>query len=281
MSFILSKESELLLKSLLEKLPSDGWIISKNIPDGVLDKNSARNELEEYGMIEKSSFHGKSKIQCRVTHKGKEYFDNKPKLQVMEAMQMFIVLPQDLKLKLKQITTTYKDGEYIQIQSESGIIVDQLKSEGYLKNFRINTPNYLVKFSYEDLNYDLLEQQYHKQVQSENNFTFYGGNNQINTANEHGIVNATQNNSIDCDILKKLIEEVLKSAPKENNEQLETIKESLNEIQNQVVSQNPNKGIIRGLLIGLKGIANGVANCTGFVENLSKLCEFLKISKFL
>ena len=282
MSFILSEESEILLQALLERLPSDGWVISKNIPDGVLNKYSARDELEKYGMIEKSYFVGKSKIQCIVTCKGKDYFNNKPKLEVMEAMQMFIPLPPDLKSKLKQITTTYKDGDYIQNNIEMVTIIDELKKAGYLSKFkRYHNHSYGVKFSYEDLNYDFLEQQYNKQFQSGNNFTFYGGNNQVNTANDHGTVNATQTIGIDCDRLNKLIKEILDFAPKDNDEQLETITESLNGIKNQALSQAPNKGIIRGLFAGLNGIVSGVANCTGFVENLSKLQELLQNSNIL
>lgn len=282
MSFILSEESEILLQALLEGLQPDGWVISKNIPDKVSDKRSARNELEEYGMIEKSDFVGRSKIQCIVTRKGKDYFNNKPKLEVMEAMQMFIPLPPNLKSNLKQITTTYKDGDYIQNNIEMVTIIDELKKAGYLSKFKRNLHySYYVEFSYADLHYDFLEQQYNKQLQPGNNFTFYGGNNQVNTANDHGTVNATQNIGIDCDRLNKLIKEVLDFAPKDNDEQLETITESLNGIKNQALSQAPNKGIIRGLFAGLKVIASGVANCTGFVENLSKLHEFLKNSGIL
>lgn len=282
MSFILSEESEILLQALLEGLQPDGWVISKNIPDKVSDKRSARNELEEYGMIEKSDFVGRSKIQCIVTRKGKDYFNNKPKLEVMEAMQMFVPLPPDLKSNLKQITTTYKDGDYIQNNIEMVTIIDELKKAGYLRKFkRYHNYSYYVKFSYEDLHYDSLEQHHNQQAQSVNNFTFYGGNNQVNTANDHGTVNATQTIGIDCDRLNKLIKETLDFAPKDNDEQLETITESLNGIKNQVLSPAPNKGIIRGLFAGLNVIASSVENCTGFVENLSKLYEFLQNSKIL
>lgn len=190
---------------------------------------------------------------------------------------MFVPLPKDLKEKLKQITTKYQDGDYIRADSESGAVVDELKNAGYLKEFERHIRNHLVKFSYEDLHYDFLEEQYNKRFMPQNNITVYGGNNQFNTATGDATINSVQNNGIDAATLNKLIAEILKSAPEDDDEQLEMIKDSLEEIRNQATSNAPKKWIIKTLFTGL----NGIANCAGFAANVAALYQFLQASGIL
>lgn len=47
---------------------------------------------------------------------------------------MFVPLPQELKVKLKQITNEYKDNDYIQDTPTAASIIDELRDAGYLKN---------------------------------------------------------------------------------------------------------------------------------------------------
>lgn len=277
----LSEQAEQLLATILRATPDhDGWVCCVGVPNNV-HRDTAAEELKRAGYILSYVLMGIRNLQCTILPSAQEYFNKKRNLEYMEAIEMFIPLPQELKEKLKLITTQYEEGNYIPIQSEAWTIVEQLKSAGYLKKFERHIRNYLVKFSYEDLNYDFLEEQYNRQFQSGNNFMVYGGTNQFNTSSGHGTVNATQNVGIDCDRLNQLIKEVLESAPKDNDEQLETIAGDLREIQSQIASGNPNKRFLKLIFAGLNGIVNSVANCTAFVENLSKLQEFLKASEII
>lgn len=278
MPCLLSEEAELLLTAILQKAGSgDGWAFVA-VPDGVKNRGAASEELERNGYISSVTLAGHEYVRCMLTAPGRSYFENKPRMQIKEAMEMFILLPQELKEKLKQITSKYKDNDYIQGNPTDASIIDELKDAGYLKKCKKYLGNgYSVKFSYEDLNYDFLEEQYNRMHMSGNSITILGGTNQFNTASEHATIYATQNSGIDSDTLNKLIEEVLKSAPKDNDEQLAMIAESLEEIRNQAISTTPKKGVINTLFTGLKGITN----CTGFAANVTILYQFLQANGIL
>ena len=278
MPYLLSEKAELLLNAILEKVGSgDGWAWV-TVPDGVKNRRTASEELERNGYISSVTLAGREYVQCTLTASGRSYFQNKPRMQIREAIEMFVPLPQELKVKLKQITNEYKDNDYIQDNPTAVSIIDELRDAGYLKKFKKYLRNsYSVKFSYEDLNYDFLEEQFNRQFMTGNNITVHGEVKQLNAASGHAAIYATQNNGVDSSTLNRLIEEVLKSAPKDNDEQLEMIAESLDEIRNQATSDTPKKGIIKALFTGL----NGIANCAGFAANVATLYQFLQASGIL
>lgn len=274
--YLLSKQGELLLKAIQDSSAVNGWCFEVHVPENI-NRDSAVSELEIGGYIISPVVAGIDSIQCTLTPKGETYFVQRPTLQYKEAMEMFVPLPQELKEDLKQITTEYKDGDYIRADSEIGQVVDKLKNAGYLKGFGRHIRNHVVKFSYEDLHYDFLEEQHNKPFIPPNNIIVYGGNNQLNTATGNATINSVQNNGIDAVTLNKLIADVLESAPKDDDEQLEMIADSLEEIRNQAMANAPKKGIIKALFTGL----NGIANCAGFAANVAALYQFLQASGIL
>lgn len=278
MPCLLSEEAELLLTAILQKAGSgDGWAFV-TVPDGVKNRGAASEELKRNGYISSVTLAGHEYVLCMLTAPGRNYFENKPRMQIREAMEMFIPLPQELKEKLKQITSKYKDNDYIQGNPTDASIIDELKGAGYLKKCKKYLGNgYSVKFSYEDLNYDFLEEQYNRQFTSGNNITVNGDVKQLNAASGNATIYATQTDGVDASTLNSLIEEVLKSAPKGNDEQLAMIEESLEEIRNQAISTTPKKGVINALFAGLKGITD----CTGFAANVTILYQFLQANGIL
>lgn len=272
MTCLLSEEAELLLTAILQKPGSgDGWAFV-TVPDGVKNRKMASEELERNGYISAVTLAGQEYVQCTPTASGRAYFENKPRMQVKEAMEMFVPLTAELKQKLTEIVTQHKDGDYIEEDKETISAVEELKRAGYLRQTRNDIlGGYEIRFSYEDLNYDFLEEQYNRQFMTGNNITVHGEVKQLNAASGHAAIYAAQNNGVDSSTLNRLIDEVLKSAPKDDDEQLEMIAESLDEIRNQAMSDTPKKGIIKALFTGL----NGIANCAGFAANVATLYQFL------
>ena len=136
MPCLLSEEAELLLNAILQKVGSgDGWAFV-SVPNGVKNRKAASEELERNGYISSVTLAGREYVQCTLTTLGRIYFENKPRMQIREAMEMFIPLPRELKEKLKQITNEYKDNDYIQDNPTAASIIDELKDAGYLKKFK-------------------------------------------------------------------------------------------------------------------------------------------------
>lgn len=269
MPYLLSEEAELLLNAILQKVGmGDGWAFI-SVPNGVKNRKAASEELERNGYISSVTLAGREYVQCTLTTLGRNYFENKPRMQIREAMEMFVPLPQELKEKLKQITTEYKDGDYIPANSDIGVVVDKLKNAGYLKKFERHIRNHLVKFSYEDLQYDFLEEQYNRQFTSGNNITVHGGVNQLNAASGNATLIVTNNAGADLAKLADLIGRVKAAATDITGEDAETLSESLEVIEEETRSVKPKKSLLKMALTGiqtLKGSAEFAAAVTALIQ---------------
>ena len=270
MPCLLSEEAELLLNAILQKVGSgDGWAFV-SVPNGVKNRKAASEELERNGYISSVTLAGREYVQCTLTTLGRIYFENKPRMQIREAMEMFIPLPRELKEKLKQITNEYKDNDYIQDNPTAASIIDELKDAGYLKKFKKYLRNsYSVKFSYEDLNYDFLEEQYNRQFTSGNNITVHGGVNQLNAASGNATLIVTNNAGADLAQLADLIGRVKAAATDITGEDAETLSESLEVIEEETRSDKPKKSLLKMALTGiqtLKGSAEFAAAVTALIH---------------
>lgn len=273
MPYLLSEEAELLLNAILEKVGSgDGWAWI-TVPDGVKNRRTASEELERNGYISSVTLAGREYLQCTLTASGRSYFENKPRMQIREAMEMFVPLTVELKDKLKHIVTRYKEKDYIQDGSEIITAIEDLKRAGYLRQTHEDIlGGYKIKFSYEDLNYDFLEEQYNKQFMTGNNITVHGGVNQLNTASGNATLIVTNNVGADLAQLAELINKVKAAATDITGKDAETLSESLEVIEEETKSDKPKKSLLKMALTGIKTLkgtaefAAAVASLTQFVQ---------------
>jgi hypothetical protein len=126
MSKLLSQDAETLLKAIIEKDTGDGWIISMDFPNTILDRHSANDELKDGSYIKSSNFQGLHKFGCQLTSAGKHYFTNKNHIQLKEAMDMFVPLPEHLKNSLLEIVSKHKVNEKFEPNQEEENIIKQL-----------------------------------------------------------------------------------------------------------------------------------------------------------
>lgn len=92
-----------------------------------------------------------------------------------------------------------------------------------------------------------------------NSITITSNNGQVNVATDNATISAVQNNGVDIQQLKKLIDTVLKEAKSGmSNEDTKTVEESLEVIENELAKSEPKKGFLKTVMTGLQAIKGTV-----------------------
>ena len=174
------------------------------------------------------------------------------------------------------------DDEFIQLLEtlKSNNIIDIIKKKGTIADIRpyIYSPvllgNAMLAFeegidNIEDFKKAFMNT---KSDRNQYNISFQEGKNQLNLATDSAKITASQNNSFDINELNTLIENAVKSLPKNiSDEKRNEAIENLEFIKTEIQTSNPRTAIIKNTLSALKA----TAATAGFLASLAKIFEFL------
>lgn len=99
---------------------------------------------------------------------------------------------------------------------------------------------------------------------------------QVNLAMDHATINATQNNGINMDELKALLDNLRREAVNiSNDNDIETINESIEVIESELTQTTPRKSLVKTALAGLKTVKGTVEFGSAVIALIQFVQEFL------
>ena len=241
------------------------------------EKSEYYNEL--FGLLEDQGFVTVLFADSRawavsLTPAGQNYNPKSAKQMWLEARMSFVLLNGKYRDDLLKIMEQFPQDSTIPQGSEFEASIQILRTKGYLQDFEVFVNGtWSVSYTYDDLNYHLLEEDYlFNRGESSLRFSIEGGSNQINVANDNATIHATQNIGIDTSKLAVLIKALREQSKDLTPEKKQSLEENLEVIQSEFLSGKPKKSFINTAITALKAI-NGTAQ---FAAAVAMLIQFLQ-----
>ena len=212
-----------------------------------------------------------------ITAKGYIYASQIARKKWKVASMNFALLRGKYREDLLKILDLYPDRSLIPEDSGYNESIGVLRTKGYLSQFTRYIRGWGVSYTYDDLNYLLLEEDYlANQERSSMKVNITGGNNQVNYATDYATVQAAQNNGIDANALVALINSLKEHSEGLSSEDKQSLNDSIEVIQTELTSSTPRKSFVNIAMNTLKAI-NGTVQ---FAAAVAALFQFIQLFKF-
>ena len=267
----------------------DKFVISasSNLPSDI-SRDSALHQLEKEGFCYNIQKMGRNGFSCNFNnYMAEEYFQIEMNLKKERAKMIFNRIPQLYEDFLLELITHQDDlNEYvISLYSQSESRASELNQKfGVLKENKLITCLWADNIAYKVMltvngkHYFEFKKEAEEDEKSNIKNVNISGN-QVNIAANNSSINATQNNGINTDELKRLIQNIRNDIPSELSSDDKTdINESLDIIQEELSSNEPNEKIVKSQFHIFKRIDVGLKflnSCASLLIFADKFYPFI------
>lgn len=211
-----------------------------------------------------------------INPKGFAHAQQLDKLIWRKAKSMFDPLHGQLREDLLKIQELYPTDSVIPNNSELSESIRLLKTKGYLPMFeRFVDGSWGVTYSYDDLNYLALEEDYiasrDKQVVS---LKVEGENNLVNFANGNSAIHSSQSIGVDARQLSDLISELRKYTQDFSSDEKQKFEDWTETIKSELANPKPKKSVLETGMSIIKALSNSVK----FAAAFAALAQFVQLS---
>ena len=231
--------------------------------------------LRDQGLI--SCFYANNiAYHVKINPQGFDYAQQIDKIKWKDAKSMFDLLHGQIREDLLKLQELYPAGSVIPRVSEFSESIRLLKTRGYLPMFeQFIDGSWGVEYSYNDINYKALEEDYFATRNAHSvNVNVEGENNFVNFATNNSTVNASQNIGINAKQLSDLIAELKKFTENLTNEQKQLFDDWTETIQTELAKKQPKRNIIDAGMDIIKALSNSVQ----FAAAFASLAQFIQLS---